>query len=211
MKNTEALDMLKKIASGIADTFGSNCEVLIHDFDCPENAIGDIHNGHVTGRKVGDPLTDLALKDLLSNRNPADQVNYSLKTDDGRMLKSTNILCSGKNYNYALCINFDYTNLDLAYSIIGDIIRTRAQQDDKLYKYSWEKIYDEIFESAIQQVGKPVALMNKDDRIAVVKYLFENGAFVFQKGIVICAERLNVSRFTVYNYLKELGVSTVSK
>ena len=210
MKDTEMFDILERIASGIASTFGNQCEVLIHDFNRPENAIVAIYNGHVTGRKVGDPLTDLALKDLLKSSDLKDQVNYSLKTDDGRTLKSTNVLCSGKNYNYALCINFDCTNLDLAHSIIEDIIKTNARQDDKLYKYSWEQIYDEIFETAVRLVGKPIPLMNKDDRISVVKYLFENGAFVFQKGLVICAEKLNVSRFTIYNYLKELGLKAGS-
>ena len=46
----------------IADLFGSNCEVVLHDITQPEKSIVKIRNGHVTGRKVGDPLTDLGLK-----------------------------------------------------------------------------------------------------------------------------------------------------
>lgn len=211
MKNAEMLDLLQRIASGIAGTFGSNCEVLVHDFNRPENAIVAIYNGHVSGRKVGDPLSDLALKDLMKNDDMTDQVNYALKTEDGRIFKSTNVLCRGKDYNYALCINFDCTNLDLARSIIDDVIKTSASQDDKLYTYSWEQIYDDIFANAVRQTGKPIPLMNKEDRLAVVKYLYENGAFVFQKGLVICADKLGVSRYSIYNYLKELGLKTGRK
>lgn len=197
--------MLKKIAAGIAGTFGSNCEVLIHNFSCPEHAIVDIHNGHVTGRKVGDPLSNQAIKDMTKGEQITNLVNYEAKTEDGRRLKSTNIICKGKNYNYALCINYDCTNLEIARSIIEDITKTGSQHEENYYNYSWEKVYDEMFEKAVGLVGKPIPLMNKEDRMDVVKYLSENGAFVFQNGVVICAERMNVSRFTIYNYLKELS------
>lgn len=211
MKNEEMLIVLQRIASGIAATFGSSCEVLIHDFKRPENAIVAIYNGQVTGRKVGDPLTDLALKELLKSGDQGDQINYALKTEDGRILKSTNLRFKGRDYDYVLCINFDCTILDMAQTIIGDILKTSTRQDDKLYKHSWEQIYDEIFENAIGLAGKPIPLMNKEDRLGVVRYLFENGAFVFQKGLVICAERLGVSRFTIYNDLKELGLKVGGK
>jgi len=45
----------------IAEMFDKKCEVLIHDFRNPQHSIVAIENGHVTGRKIGDPITDLAL------------------------------------------------------------------------------------------------------------------------------------------------------
>lgn len=40
------------IAKAVAETFGSNCEVVIHDFRNMENSIVAIFNGHVTGRTI---------------------------------------------------------------------------------------------------------------------------------------------------------------
>lgn len=58
---------LKQIApfvDAIAETLGKNCEVVLHDFHYPERSIVKIANGHVTGRTVGGPTTDLALRFL---------------------------------------------------------------------------------------------------------------------------------------------------
>ena len=44
------------------------------------------------------------------------------------------------------------------------------------------------------------------DRMRIIQLLYERNVFQMQKAVPYVAERLNISRFTVYNYLKELGV-----
>ena len=53
------LEMLKQIADALAAQFGPNCEVVIHDLSAQnaEHPIVYIVNGHVTGRKVGPPMS----------------------------------------------------------------------------------------------------------------------------------------------------------
>lgn len=67
----------------IAEMFGKKCEVLIHDFRNPQHSIMAIENGHVTGRKIGDPITDLALsvwkKNGYENKKTDRIVNYKTK------------------------------------------------------------------------------------------------------------------------------------
>lgn len=68
----------------IAEMFGSRCEVLIHDFSNPQHSIIVIENGHITGRKVGDPITDFALsswrKGGFGDIKEDKMVNYKTKT-----------------------------------------------------------------------------------------------------------------------------------
>lgn len=45
----------------IVQIFGKNCEAVLHDFSNPQHSIVEIENGQVTGRKIGDPITDFAL------------------------------------------------------------------------------------------------------------------------------------------------------
>jgi len=45
----------------IAETFGENCEVVLHDFCNLHKAMIKIANDYVTGRDVGGPATDLIL------------------------------------------------------------------------------------------------------------------------------------------------------
>ena len=53
----------------LADLFGSNCEVVLHDIKNPERSIVKIRNGHITSRKRGGPITDLGLKIIKDNKN----------------------------------------------------------------------------------------------------------------------------------------------
>ena len=56
-------EMLEKIMKGIAEQFGKNCEVCLHDDAEPyDHTIVSIINGEVTGRKVGDCGTNFGLQ-----------------------------------------------------------------------------------------------------------------------------------------------------
>jgi len=56
---------------------------------------------------------------------------------------------------------------------------------------------------AIREVGKPVGQMSRDDRIAVLTTLDQQGVLQMRKGIERIAARLDISRVTAYSYLDE--------
>ena len=56
MTKQEAIDMLDRIAKGIAEMFGTNCETVVNDLDDATHPILAIYNGHVSGREVGSTL-----------------------------------------------------------------------------------------------------------------------------------------------------------
>ena len=62
----------------------------------------------------------------------------------------------------------------------------------------------EVIGEAIAKFGKPVALMNKDEKTLAVDAMKKNGLFIVKGGVERAAKALGVSRFTVYNYLDEL-------
>ena len=45
--------------------------------------------------------------------------------------------------------------------------------------------------------------LDKEDKVAVVRYLDNKGAFLIKKSAERVADFLGISRFTVYNYLNE--------
>ncbi|MCD6183407.1 MAG: PAS domain-containing protein, partial [Thermovirga sp.] len=95
----------------IAEMFGNKCEVLIHDFSHPQHSIVVIENGQVIGRKIGDPITDLALsvwkKNSYENKKIDRIVNYKTKTKNGKMLKSSTVFIRNnqKKIIGCICIN----------------------------------------------------------------------------------------------------------
>ena len=50
-------------------------------------------------------------------------------------------------------------------------------------------------------IGKPVAMMTKEDKIEAVRYLDQKGAFLIKKSVDRASEFYGISKFTLYNYL----------
>lgn len=83
MLDDVVLNFLRHLAKGLADQFGPNCEIVIHDLsdNYKENSIVAIENGHVTNRKVGDGLSMAVLDALRSDPDKLqDHTSYLTKT-----------------------------------------------------------------------------------------------------------------------------------
>lgn len=106
----------------LAELFGPNCEVVLHDFSLPRGTIVKIRNGHLSGRRVGGPITDFGLQMIRKLREDPQaailQLNYLSRGYDGRELKSASMIIRDKGRNVgALCINLDLAPLEDAPAI----------------------------------------------------------------------------------------------
>lgn len=200
MNNDEALDFLNRMAEGIACMFGNSCEVLIHDMKNKKYSIVSIYHGEVTKRKVGDSLTILGVEEVDEFFEGKDIVNCSGKTKEGRLLKCSTFHLRGEDYHYALGINYDYTNFALAKTALEELTTVGKPIEDELHLSG--NLLQDIFDECLKLIGKPVALLNREERNKMIDLLIERGAFNFTKGIPLIAEKLNISRYTIYKYLR---------
>ena len=60
-----------------------------------------------------------------------------------------------------------------------------------------------IVQSVLNNYPIPVKLMEKEDKLQIVKRLDEKGVFLVKGAIDHVATILGVSRYTIYNYLDE--------
>ncbi|HWR45490.1 helix-turn-helix transcriptional regulator [Sporomusa sp.] len=201
LNKEEALEFLNRVSAGIACMFGNSCETLIHDMVNKKSSIISIHHGEVTKRKVGDSLSILGVKEVDEFFEGKDTVNCLGKTTDGRLLKSSTFHLRGEGYHYAFGINYDYTHLSLAKAALEELTAVGQPIEDELYPSG--NLLQDIFDECLKIVGKPVALLTKEDRMKMIDLLTERGAFNFAKGIPNIAEKLNISRYTIYKYLRE--------
>ena len=102
------LEMLDHIAEGLGQTFAPFCEVVVHDLSNPRNAIYAIENS-LSGREVGESVTELGLARIRDPEFPAVIANYATTCPDGRTVKSTSIGIKDESGEYvaALCLNVD--------------------------------------------------------------------------------------------------------
>lgn len=197
----EALEFLNRVAEGVASMFGSSCETLIHDMNNQKSSIISIYHGEVTNRNVGDELSILGVKEVNEFFQGKDVINCSGKNKEGRLLKSSTFHLRGEDYHFALGINYDYTHLALAKTSLDEFIAVGQPIEEALD--SPGNLLQDIFDACLKTLGKPVALLTRDDRMKMIELLMERGAFNFTKGIPIIAAKLNISRFTIYKYLRK--------
>jgi len=202
LNEEEALSFLNRIADGIAQMFGSSCETVIHNLQKKNNSIISIYNGQVTKRKIGDNLAVLGLNDINDFFLGHDLTNCEAKTRDGRLIKSSTFHLKGDDYHYAFGINFDFTHLSLAKSALEQLT-TVGQSIEEALETSTNDLLQEIFDDCLKTIGKPVAMLTREDRRKMIELLNDRGAFGIQRGIPIVSEKLHISRHTIYKYLRK--------
>ena len=201
------MELLKQLAKGIAAQFGSNCEVVVHDVGSNQSnsSIVAIENGHVSGRKVGDGASHVALEQLLdSDAQPQDHLNYLTKTPDGKILKSSTMYIRGKNGKVVaiLGINYDISSLIMMEKSVHELISTAEEERGEPEKIiNVNDLLDELIEQSVALVGKPVAMMNKEDKMRAIGFLSENGAFLVTKSGDKVAKYFGISKYTLYSYI----------
>lgn len=206
MKKT--LDFLIQIAHGVAQEFGTSCEVVIHDLtkESIESSIVYIENGHVSNRKQGDGPSGIVLETLnKGSQLLEDQLAYLTKTDDGRILKSSTMYIRGEDdkVNYIFSLNYDITGLIAMDNALRSLIETKNDSDQKPKRitHNVNDLLDTLIKQSVDLVGKPVALMTKDDKIAAIQYLSNSGAFLITKSGDKVSNFFGISKFTLYSYI----------
>ncbi len=197
-------------------------EVVLHDLGKLPDSIVAVH-GDVTGRRVGDPATDILLEQA-STGEFQDMVGYRTKLMDGRAMRSTTMIVrtSDGAAVAALCINSDVSVWESVERIAAAMSGSRAaspaegladRPDEpapeagpgEVFARDVDELASHLIHQAIRAQGVPVDLMRKDHKLAVVRDLKARGMFLLRDAVEMIATSLGVTRFTIYNYLNEIG------
>lgn len=200
-------DILTRIGHGIAEQFGNNCEIVIHDIAKNTDEISKItfiENGHVTGRKLGDGPSQAVLDAIKDGEPVDDHISYFTKSEDGKILRSSTIYIKDRNNKIegVFSINFDITYLTMAENVLHSFTgATNSKNETQKIVSNVETLLDDLIEQSVSLIGKPIALMTKDDKIKAINYLNESGAFLITRSGDKVANYFNISKFTLYNYI----------
>ena len=207
-ESTMELDFYKRLAKALAAEFGENCEVLVHDLTGgdPEHTIVAIENGHVSHRQTGDGPSRVALEAMQAEHPEEleDRSGYLLKTHDGRIVKSSTVYIRNEQggVDGILCVNYDITNLLMAQKAVGSLLSHGEEpKAPASIPQNVNELLDELMEQSVQKVGKPVALMTKDDKIAAIRFLNRAGAFLVTKSGDKVSKYFGISKYTLYSYI----------
>ena len=204
------LTVLKQIARDLAAQFGPDCEIVIHDLKTkdPEHSIVHIENGHVTNRHVGDgpssAVFDVIRKKNKKDTNLEDHAGYLMKTSDGKILKCSTsyIRDDDGSLHYVFGINYDITRLTMIESALHSLITpVNKEEKPREITHNVNDLLDHLIEESVALVGKPVALMNKEDKVTAIQFLNDSGAFLITKSGDKVANYFGISKYTRYSYI----------
>jgi len=208
----------------LGQSLGKNYEVVLHDLSTPETSIIAIANGELSGRVVGGPTTDFALKIL--QRGAAEDrqylVNYHGKNINGNLFKSSSYFLRDDEGRVigALCINMNLSPfISLKNFISKEIICEDKDPSDNTgaaeksgspfhvfenFQGSIDEVISSMIDTALVKYDIAPERLSASERITVVEDLNESGLFLLKGGLAALAERLNVSEPTIYRYLSKV-------
>lgn len=64
-------------------------------------------------------------------------------------------------------------------------------------------LLEELIEQSAKLVGKPVAMMNKEDKVKAIGFLNDSGAFLITKSGQRVCNFFGISKYTLYSYIDE--------
>ena len=125
---------------------------------------------------------------------------------DGREIKSSTTLLrdSGGKPIGALCITVDVKPLKDAMSFLGDLLNVeQAKPEVEVEPFSnVMEIVDELIDKIIDQDN--VDNLKRKDKLDLIQFMDDKGVFLIKGAIDKVAERLNISKVTVYSYLDKI-------
>lgn len=208
------LDFLINVAKGITSVFGERCEVAVHDFKDLKKSLVHIE-GDVTRRSLDSSIPDMLYRLIKEFGDDApDKFGYKSTTVDGKILKcSTHMVRDDEGKIIGcFCINFNVSDFAFLANAFNDFTFTlpgstngkggKIQGNQSTFAESMESAID----FAVADYGKIPAMMDKADKMAVMETLDKDGVFMIKGSVDYMARVLGASRYTIYNYLKQLRV-----
>jgi predicted transcriptional regulator YheO len=214
----------------LAELLGPRTEIVLHDTSDLSRSIVALTNGHVSGRSVGGPATDLVLK-VLQNHEHDDRdylANYLAESRTGGTFRSSTFFIrdAGQDVVGMLCLNIDDEPLTRARDLLAAITATTglvkgadrggageggAGEAAASPAAVAERLSTNVDELALDGVARIVAAqgvephrMTPEEKVAAVRELERAGVFLLKGAVAQVADALHVSEPTVYRYVKQV-------
>lgn len=193
------------IADGIAALLGKQCEVVLHSLEFLEQSAIYVVNGHLTERKIGSPISPYTLQSLQNMHTDSVSAPYLFQTENGTTIRSVTVAVRNRKQLVIglLCIN---VNLDMPLSQIAQLFMSAPSvlQNPPLVVESPEALVHRHIANIVQEINADVRVANHNKNRKIITALFERGVFDMKEAIQLVADKLGISRHTVYLYIRQL-------
>lgn len=197
------------LAEVLGEMFENVLEVVIHDFKDLDHAIIYIVNGHLSGRSLGGPVSEINLRRLVEEGQFPDKlVNFSSRNSRGQPLKSSSLAIrdgQGKLIG-AFCLHFDLSHFEQFQKFLDFFVNAKADSIIGVNDFGASQPHDQEIkieiESWLLKRGLHTAQLTYHDKQLIVGHLYHKGLFQRKGAISIVANVLQLTRQSIYNYIE---------
>lgn len=221
-KNT--FKQYSSLVNFLGKALGPDYEIALHDVQPNSKSIVAIANGHISGRDIGAPMTNLGLE-IIANKEYKNKdyiLNYNGASKDHRVLRSSTFFIKDDLEELVgmLCINFDdkrYTELsdrilqlchpnklieqNSKYNSVDSIV----QNSTETFSESIEEVTDTVLSKVLENSNIPVDRLTQDERLHIVDILDKKGVFMLKGAVSTVADKLSCSEPSIYRYLAKIN------
>ena len=210
-------------------TLGPDYEVVLHEILPETSRVAAIANGTISGRSVGAPITNAALRMIMQKQYETSDynLNYTGQLANGKTIRSsTMFIKDGGKLVGLLCINFD----DSRFHEISDAILKLNHPDDFVHHHYFpvdapakqpmqpqhaaavpaehfqsdmNSLMEELFETVTKSVNVPLDRLTQAERTRIIAQLHEQGMFELRGAVQFTVKKLSCSQASIYRYIKK--------
>ena len=197
----------------IGEACGADFEVILHDTENHEHSIIAIKNGHLSNRKIGGPMTDLAMRIVHEEeyRNKDFIAGYEGRLQNGkRFISSTFFIKEEDRLIGMLCINFDPSAVIALEGQIKrlmesfNILSGKKTDYTEMLDNSLSTLSRSIIDETVASLSVQPSRLTAEEKTAVISALEDQGVFDAKGAVAQVAGKLGISEPTVYRYLKKV-------
>jgi predicted transcriptional regulator YheO len=187
------------LCDAIALLLQPQAEVVLHDL--ATETVAHIANPF-SHREVGEPslLHEIDFRPDVALIGPYEKVNF-----DGRRLKSVSaVLREDGRAVGVICINLDVTHLQSAIELLTALTRVPpgAGQPAVLFQEDWHERINQYVHAWTARNGVVITDLSRAQKLQLVGELAADGAFGGKHAASYVSRVLQMSRASVYNYLR---------
>lgn len=199
------------LADMLVETFGDDCEVVLHDLKDPEHSVVYVANGSVTGREVGQGIEHLVREAVSTSGFAKDYAVNDYFRKKGKLIRSSSLFIrddEGKLIG-ALCLNLDTSRIVAQMNYLQQFLpqpEQGEQQKNNVSRAGDEKRVEDMVLSLVDNIlqGCDVRLLSREERIEKIRFMDKRGIFQVKGSIEQVAKKLGINKVTVYSYLDEI-------
>jgi predicted transcriptional regulator YheO len=220
--NASALEQYRHFVSLLGGQFGDSCQAVLYALDMSREADGTAGtaievSGTTTEARVGDVLPAF-LTTYIAENGYQDRYGYINKKNPGLVLRTSVmfIFDGAEGPIGCLCVHHNIVHIKMITSFLEELTRPDNLEDDE-EQPGGDRIFaasdiqgflDNVVSELLAQRlgGNDFSYLGKSDKLALIADLDRKGVFLVKGAVNIVAKRMNVSKFSIYNYLDEIRV-----